>query len=79
MTLELLNLAVVVLLQKSAMISELLNLAVVVLLQGGEEAQQGNVPGGPGWTPWRLFAGLGLILTIVSGASLFTYWISKDE
>ena len=77
MTLELLNLAVVVL-QKSAMISGSLDLALV-LLQGGEEVEQGNVPGGPGWTPWRLFAGLGLILTIVSGASLFTYWISKDE
>jgi len=75
--LELLNLAVL-LLQKSAMISESLDLALV-LLQGGEEAEQGNVPGGPGWAPWRLFAGLGLILTIVSGAFLFTYWISKDE
>lgn len=78
MTLELLNLALV-LLQKSAMISEPLDLALVVLQKSGEEAQQGNVPGGPGWSPWRLFAGLGLILTIVSGAWLFTYWISKDE
>jgi hypothetical protein len=48
---------------------ELLDLAVVLL----------NTPGEPGFTPWRLFAALGLILTIVSGATLFTYWISKDE
>lgn len=27
----------------------------------------------------RLFAGLGLILTIFTSALLFTYWISKDE
>ena len=77
MTLELLNLAVV-LLQKSAMMAESLDLALV-LLQGGEEAEQGNAPGGPGWAPWRLIAGFVLILIIVGGAWLFTYWISKDE
>lgn len=78
MTLELLNLALV-LLQKSGMISGSLDLALVLLQKTGEQAQQGNVPGGPGWAPWRLIAGLVLILTIVSGAWLFTYWISKDE
>ncbi len=78
MTLELLNLAVV-LLQKSAMISESLELALVVLQKSGEQAEQGNAPGGPGWAPWRLVAGFLLILIVVGGAYLFTYWISKDE
>ncbi|HZG63762.1 MAG TPA: hypothetical protein VEY13_09660 [Rubrobacteraceae bacterium] len=58
---------------------EALDLATVLLQKSGEEAQQGNVPGGPGWAPWRLIAGALLIITIVSGAYLFTYWISKDE
>ncbi|MBA4116802.1 MAG: hypothetical protein H0X71_10310 [Rubrobacter sp.] len=38
-----------------------------------------NTPGGPGWAPLRLIAGFLLIVTIASGAYLFTYWISKDE
>lgn len=58
---------------------EALDLATVLLQKSGEEAQQGNVPGGPGWAPWRLIAGALLIITIVSGAWLFTHWISKDE
>ena len=62
--LELLNL-VVAMLQVEA-----LDLATVLLQ---------NTPGGPGWAPWRLVAGALLIITIVSGAYLFTYWISKDE
>jgi hypothetical protein len=28
---------------------------------------------------FRFFAGFGLILTLYTGALLFTYWISKDE
>ena len=75
---DLLNPAVIML-QESAMISDLLNLALVLLQKSGEQAQQGNAPGGPGWAPWRLVAGALLIITIVSGATLFTYWISKDE
>ncbi len=71
--LELLNL-VVAMLQVEA-----LDLATVLLQKSGEQAQQGNTPGGPGWAPWRLVAGALLIITIVSGAYLFTYWISKDE
>lgn len=47
----------------------LLDLAVMLL----------NTPGQPGFAPLRLLAGLVLILTIVGGAYLFTYWISKDE
>jgi hypothetical protein len=58
---------------------EALDLATVLLQKSGEEAQQGNVPGGPGWAPLRLIAGALLIITIVSGAWLFTHWISKDE
>ncbi len=38
-----------------------------------------NQPGGPGYAPLRLIAAFLLIVTIVSGAYLFTYWISKDE
>jgi len=76
--LDLLNLAVVVL-QKSGMISGSLDLVLMLLQKTGEQAQQGNGPGGPGWAPWHLIAALVLILTIVSGACLFTYWISKDE
>lgn len=38
-----------------------------------------NQPGAPGYAPLRLIAGFLLIVTIVSGAYLFTYWISKDE
>jgi len=71
--LDLLNL-VVAMLQVEA-----LDLATVLLQKSGEQAQQGNVPGGPGWAPWRLIAGALLIITIVTGAFLFTYWISKDE
>ena len=62
--LELLNL-VVAMLQVEA-----LDLATVLLQ---------NTPGVTGWAPWRLVAGALLIITIVSGATLFTYWISKDE
>ncbi len=69
----------VMMLQESAMVSELVNLASVLLQESGEPAQQGNAPGGPGWAPWRLVAGALLIIIIVSGAYLFTYWISKDE
>jgi len=38
-----------------------------------------NQPGQPGFAPLRLIAAFLLIVTIVTGASLFTYWISKDE
>lgn len=38
-----------------------------------------NVPGEPGWSPLNLLAGFLLVVTIVSTAFLFTYWISKDE
>ena len=38
-----------------------------------------NTPGGPGWAPARFFAGFFLIILVVGGAYLFTYWISKDE
>ena len=51
------------------MIQALLDLAVPLL----------NVPGQPGWTPLNLIIGFLLIVTIVSTAFLFTYWISKDE
>lgn len=38
-----------------------------------------NTPGGPGWAPLRLIVGFFMVLTVVGGAALFTYWISKDE
>ncbi len=38
-----------------------------------------NTPGGPGYAPLRLIAAFFLIVMVVGGAYLFTYWISKDE
>lgn len=51
------------------MTPELLNIVVILL----------NAPGEPGYTPWRLVFGFLAIVVVVSGAFLFTYWISKDE
>ena len=47
----------------------LLDLATVLL----------NTPSQAGFTPLRLIVGALMIITIVSGAFLFTYWITKDE
>jgi hypothetical protein len=38
-----------------------------------------NQPGHAGYAPLRLIAAFLLIVTVYSGALLFTYWISKDE
>lgn len=47
----------------------------LLLLQQQQESQL--EPGITGVL--RLFAGLGIILTIFTGALTFTWWISKDE
>ena len=47
--------------------------AAFLLLQPGST----DTPGFVGLA--RFFAGLLLVLTIYTGAWLFTYWISKDE
>ena len=48
-------------------------LAAFLLLQPGST----DTPGFVGLA--RFFAGFFLVLTIYTGAWLFTYWISKDE
>ena len=50
---------------------EITDLALL-LLQGGPSEQ--NALG-----VFRFFAGFFLIITMYTGALLFTYWISKDE
>ncbi len=53
----------------------MLDLLAVFLLQQGTSAT--DDPGFVGLA--RFFAGFFLIVTVVGGAWLFTYWISKNE
>ena len=52
----------------------LIDLAVLLLQEGTSATDD---PGFVGLA--RFFAGFLLILTVYTGAWLFTYWISKDE
>ncbi len=62
------------------MLVALLQTWMLALLQAAEKGAETNPTANP--EPiglLRFFIGVVLVLTIYSGAWLFTYWISKDE